>query len=142
MPKAALHVYIGRAAHPHTHMTVRCVIAVHHLREIAEIMGLSRAEAQAHWHERGHSQEIAVAHQHPGVPCYGTNGLYPADTYEPIPPGAELPPTSSLPPAARKCPGHQRHWFTKYGEPGTPLPYCVRCGAPNPRWTEPRPGGK
>lgn len=29
--------------------------------------------------------------------------------------------------------GHQRHWFTKRGEPGTPTARCVRCKAPNPR---------
>lgn len=137
MPQSRLHVYIGRAEHPHTRMFVRCVLAARNPREIAEIMGISRVEAQAHWLEKGKPQEIRVARQNPGVPCYGTNGLLPADTYQPIPPGAELTSAASPPPAATKCPGHRRHWFTAYGYPGTRSPYCVRCGAPNPYWKPP-----
>ncbi len=31
-------------------------------------------------------------------------------------------------PALLECPGHQRHWFTKYGEVGHGVGACVRCG--------------
>lgn len=34
-----------------------------------------------------------------------------------------------------KCPGHSRHWYTEYGAPTRRVPFCVRCGNPNPRWT-------
>lgn len=30
-----------------------------------------------------------------------------------------------------KCPHNERHWFT--GPPGLRLPFCLRCGAPNPK---------
>jgi len=32
----------------------------------------------------------------------------------------------------KKC--RPRCWFTVYGCPGETTPYCVRCGAKNPRW--------
>lgn len=32
-----------------------------------------------------------------------------------------------------RCPGHRRHWFVLYGEPGSRVPVCVRCGADNPK---------
>lgn len=34
----------------------------------------------------------------------------------------------------KHCPGHMRHWYTEYGSTGVRLPFCVRCGNPNPRW--------
>lgn len=38
-----------------------------------------------------------------------------------------------------KCPNYTRHWFTQYGAPTIRLPYCVRCGAQNPKWAKERP---
>lgn len=38
-----------------------------------------------------------------------------------------------------RCPGHNRHWFTQRGAPTMRLPRCVRCGAPNPKWSDQRP---
>lgn len=38
-----------------------------------------------------------------------------------------------------RCPGHVRHWFTRYRMPHFRLPTCVRCGAPNPKWSKERP---
>lgn len=29
-----------------------------------------------------------------------------------------------------ECPGHGRHWFTRYGSPGERTDRCVRCGKP------------
>jgi hypothetical protein len=38
---------------------------------------------------------------------------------------------------SRYCPGHGRHWFTFYGQPGLRSPVCIRCAAPNPRPLKP-----
>jgi hypothetical protein len=35
------------------------------------------------------------------------------------------------------CPGHGRHWFTFYGQPGLRSPVCIRCAHPNPRPLKP-----
>lgn len=35
-----------------------------------------------------------------------------------------------------RCPGNGRHWFSFHGQgTGRRSPVCVRCLAPNPRWT-------
>jgi hypothetical protein len=36
----------------------------------------------------------------------------------------------------RRCRG--AHWFAYYGHPGSSSPFCVRCGAPNPRYDKNR----
>jgi hypothetical protein len=38
---------------------------------------------------------------------------------------------------SKYCPGHGRHWFTFYGQPGLRSPVCVRCATPNPRPLKP-----
>lgn len=34
---------------------------------------------------------------------------------------------------ANRCPGYMRHWFAVHQAVGMRSPYCVRCGAENPR---------
>lgn len=35
-----------------------------------------------------------------------------------------------------RCIGAARHWFSSSGSSGDVQPWCVRCGAPNPRCAE------
>lgn len=37
---------------------------------------------------------------------------------------------------SRRCPGHLRHWFAARGLPGVVLDRCLRCGVPNPKWSQ------
>lgn len=39
-------------------------------------------------------------------------------------------------PRSVRCPGHARHWFAPYRHPGVVLDRCIRCHAPNPRWSD------
>jgi hypothetical protein len=38
--------------------------------------------------------------------------------------------------APNECKGRMGHWYSVYGEVGLRSPVCVRCGAPNPRFSD------